>query len=203
MKNDKEYIIKLRSEGKTYAQITELTGTSKSMISYYVSEFTKIKSYSKTLIRRSSLSALSKKIEHFRCVADKSTYVMNTNYERRAPEFWIRRNLSFKIGKFQVTKELLNQGVNKMPKINHTFTSEDLQAKSGSTCYLTGRQLDLTDGHSYELDHIIPKYLGGSNDLDNCGIACKNANRAKAHMSTEEFFQLCVEVVKYNNLTIH
>lgn len=76
------------------------------------------------------------------------------------------------------------------------FNYQDVIEKFGinTKCYLTGRSIDLAKDY-YELDHIIPLCRGGSSNLDNLGITCKDANQAKAHMTLEEFKQLCIEVL--------
>jgi 5-methylcytosine-specific restriction endonuclease McrA len=78
-----------------------------------------------------------------------------------------------------------------------TFKVKDLLQKIGDNpvCYLTGRKIDLLDGKSYHLDHIIPKNKGGDNTLDNCNIACKDANQAKGNLLYSEFILLCEEVL--------
>lgn len=65
-------------------------------------------------------------------------------------------------------------------------------------CYLTGRKIDLEDTKSYQLDHIIPFSKGGSNDLKNMGLTCRDANRSKIDLSLDEYISLCEEVL--NNL---
>jgi 5-methylcytosine-specific restriction endonuclease McrA len=70
-------------------------------------------------------------------------------------------------------------------------------------CYLTGRKIDLLDGKSYHLDHIIPKDKGGSNTLDNCNIACKDANQAKGNLLYHEFILLCEEVLDHHKNKDH
>lgn len=81
-----------------------------------------------------------------------------------------------------------------------TFKVKDLLEKIGDNpvCYLTGRKIDLLDGKSYHLDHIIPKNKGGSNTLDNCNIACKDANQAKGNLLYSEFILLCEAVLTYH-----
>lgn len=60
-------------------------------------------------------------------------------------------------------------------------------------CALTGRRLDRTA----ELDHIIPKNLGGSDRLDNLQWVCREANRAKGKLSQDAFLALCADAVSY------
>lgn len=81
-----------------------------------------------------------------------------------------------------------------------TFKVKDLLQKIGDNpvCYLTGRKIDLLDGKSYHLDHIIPKNKGGVNTLDNCNIACKDANQAKGNLLYSEFILLCEEVLNHH-----
>jgi 5-methylcytosine-specific restriction endonuclease McrA len=81
-----------------------------------------------------------------------------------------------------------------------TFKVKNLLQKIGDNpvCYLTGRKIDLLDGKSYHLDHIIPKNKGGVNTLDNCNIACKDANQAKGNLLYSEFILLCEEVLNHH-----
>jgi 5-methylcytosine-specific restriction endonuclease McrA len=83
-----------------------------------------------------------------------------------------------------------------------TFSSKNLLEKCGSTCYLTGDTIDFGDTASYSLDHRVPRSKGGLNTLENCEFATKAANFAKGDLSLEEFFELCVKVVKHNKLKI-
>lgn len=80
------------------------------------------------------------------------------------------------------------------------FSAKQLLEKIGDDprCSLTGRPIDLSDGPSYHLDHIIPKTKGGDNSLDNCQILCREANQSKAGLTTEEFLSLCAEVLDYH-----
>ena len=65
-------------------------------------------------------------------------------------------------------------------------------------CYLTGVKIDLQDGSSYNLDHIIPRAAGGTDEPENMGLCTRNANMSKSDMSVEEYFQLCEKVLRYN-----
>jgi 5-methylcytosine-specific restriction endonuclease McrA len=80
------------------------------------------------------------------------------------------------------------------------FSAKDLLEKIGNqpVCYLTGVPIDLNKPRTYHLDHIIPKSRGGDDSLDNCQIACREANQAKGDLLVEEFIELCNKVVKAN-----
>lgn len=80
------------------------------------------------------------------------------------------------------------------------FNEELLLEKIGDNpvCYLTGRPINLEDSRSYNLDHIIPKSKGGNNSLENCQIACRDANQAKNDLTYDEFIQLCKDVLAYH-----
>ena len=61
-------------------------------------------------------------------------------------------------------------------------------------CAYCGSTDDLT------IDHIIPRSKGGNNSLENCALACREANQAKSDLSLEEFIDLCQAVVdKHKN----
>ena len=133
-----------------------------------------------------------KKIENFKGHRD--------NYKKKKPyiqkpskESDIKTILKNKIIRFHRDKKLW-----KYPTM--TFKVKELLNKIGDnpTCYLTGRPIDLLDGQSYHLDHIIPKNKGGVNSLDNCNIACRDANQAKGNLLYNEFIALCEEVLKFH-----
>lgn len=110
-------------------------------------------------------------------------------------------NISGKTTRLMLQKKIgsFSKDINRKIQKN-MFTVDQLLEKIGENpkCYLTGRMIDLTKGNTYQLDHIIPRSKGGDNSLDNCGLACREANMAKNDLLPEEFYLLCLEVV--NNI---
>lgn len=69
-------------------------------------------------------------------------------------------------------------------------------------CYLTGRKIDLEYKKTYQLDHIIPRFKGGNNEIDNMGLTCADANKSKTHLLVSEYLDLCKEVLEYNGYIV-
>lgn len=88
------------------------------------------------------------------------------------------------------------------PMREFSFNAPYVLENKEEICYLTGRKVEFNKRFSYELDHIIPRSRGGDCSFENLGIACVQANQAKRDMTLDEFFQLCIDVVKHNNLKI-
>lgn len=136
---------------------------------------------------------ISKKIENFK--GNRDNYKNKPKYiAKPSKETTVTQILKNKIIRFHRDKKLW-----KYPTM--TFKPQDLLNKIGDNpiCYLSGRKIDLLDGKSYHLDHIIPKNRGGKNTLDNCNIACREANQAKGNLLYDEFILLCKEVLDFNN----
>ena len=55
---------------------------------------------------------------------------------------------------------------------------EALAARDGTRCYLCRNELT---GDNYQIDHIIPRSLGGQNTLSNLALTCGGCNTEKAH----------------------
>jgi hypothetical protein len=79
-----------------------------------------------------------------------------------------------------------------------TFTFEDFLTKlmADPKCYLTGRDLNISDTSSFSPDHIVSIAKGGTSDLSNLGFVCREANMAKSDLSLDDFIQLCKEVTR-------
>jgi 5-methylcytosine-specific restriction endonuclease McrA len=177
----KNQILDLRKQGLSYNKIQKIVGCSKSTISFHCGKGQKKKNLIR-LQKRRSISVLRNKIETFRC-----KYKQEIIYNKDDRD--VRKILQIKLRFFSMNR--------KTKKVKQKFSLQDLIDKIGDnpTCYLTGRTIDLTDGRSYHLDHIIPLSKGGDNSLDNCNIACKEANQAKNNLSKDGFIKLCQEVV--------
>jgi len=67
--------------------------------------------------------------------------------------------------------------------------------RQGYCCALTGRRLE---PETAALDHIVPLRCGGQHVLENTQVLHKDVNRAKGSMTTEEFLDLCREVVRFS-----
>lgn len=170
---DKELAIQLRSEGKTYKEIMNQVPRSLSTISYYCSPLTK-----ETTLKRQQLSRKGK-----------ITKEVNPG---KFPRFLLAKISSFKNGTNR-----------RIVTTKGSFTNKQFYEKFGryTKCYLTGKDIDLYKQGVYEFDHIIPFSKGGTCNLDNLGILCKDVNYAKGNLTIEEFITLCKEVLQYNTKT--
>lgn len=87
---------------------------------------------------------------------------------------------------------------------NSSMSYEDAFKKliNNPYCYLTGRNINLEDSKSYQLDHIIPRSKSGNNELNNLGLACRDANQSKTDLTVNEYLVLCKEVLEYNGYKV-
>ena len=167
-----EKIFELRSQNKSYGQISKELNCSKATISYYLAEKGKEKVLKRTQKRRKTQCPILNKLESFKTIRKRNNVKNNKN---------INRAIYDKLRRFN------NEDTTNM------ITKEQLLDKIGPnpTCYLTGLPIDIDKPHTYELDHIIPRSRGGDNSIDNLGLCTKQANRAKSDMSKDEFINLC------------
>ena len=61
-------------------------------------------------------------------------------------------------------------------------------------CKLTGERLNRENS---EIDHIIPKSKGGTNEITNLRWLLSDVNQAKRALSDEDFLSLCKKVVNW------
>ncbi|QQV91433.1 HNH endonuclease [Tenacibaculum phage Gundel_1] len=69
-------------------------------------------------------------------------------------------------------------------------------------CYLTGKEINLHESESYNLDHIIPFSKGGENTLSNMGLTSKDANHSKSYLTFNEYINLCKDVLNNNGYKV-
>lgn len=174
MKGLKDKVITLKNEGKNYKEIMQELNCSKGTVYYHLKNPTQ------------------KERIKIRC----------RDFKKKNP-------LKIKISNFKsslIEKTITARRNNKTRKIEEApkFKISDLINKIGDSpkCYLTGRDIDINNSKEYHLDHIIPKSRGGTNELDNIGITCRNANQAKCDMFLEEFFSLCKDVLQNNGYVV-
>ena len=179
MTTKKEQILALRADDKTYNEIVSIVGCSKGTVSYYCGENQREKTTARNVTRR-ALNPLVQKIDNFKFTR-RFTTPAPVNKSKSRMGYW-------KVWTFS--------DASKASDMN--FTIQDVLDLHGDNqvCYLTNRPVDLTDGSTYHLDHVEPRSRGGSNNIENLGITCPEANYAKGKMTLEEFVSLCYDVVE-------
>lgn len=171
----REQILAMREQGMAYHEIAAALGCSKSLISYHCAPGQKEKYAARQQELRKD-HVITRKVEHFH---RRGVHVKTEDFQRR-------------------------EGHGPVGKRNIQFRWRDVIEKFGwnTSCYLTGRPVDLRETRAYEFDHKVPISKGGSNEFDNLGIACREANRAKSDMSLSEFLTLCKEVLEYHGYEV-
>lgn len=175
----KDQILKLRAEGKTYKEIQMAVGCSKSTVCYYCGDGQKEKNAERTRRRRKDV-VIAQCVERF------------------------QYRLKNKSEDFQRDRYRNEKGMSRLGKGHMTFSWRDVIKKYGweTTCYLTGRVLNLRQPRTYHFDHKVPYSKGGSSNIDNLGITCREANLAKSNLTIEEFLQICKEVLEFNGYRV-
>lgn len=184
-------ILVLKAKGYTYNQIRDELGCSKGTIAYHLGDGQKKKSSDRQKkLLSTTRGKINKKINRFSSATiPKANENWGELYNSRLPS----RLRSDKVGAFQ------RDGETKLTL--REFEWSDVVAKFGdgqTICYLTGEPIDYDAPNTYEFDHIIPRSRGGSNKIDNLGIATREANRAKGDLSIDEFVDLCEKVARYH-----
>jgi 5-methylcytosine-specific restriction endonuclease McrA len=86
----------------------------------------------------------------------------------------------------------------RMTKLRNTDRASHLELaglwkSQRGRCALTGRRLD----RSAELDHILPKTRGGTDQIGNLQWVCREVNFAKRNLTDAEFTVLCADVMRW------
>lgn len=174
----KQDILRLRSDGKSYREIMKILGCSSGTISYYCNDLQKDKQLERNKKFRKENPNITR-IYDFR--SDRLTKISDDKKLQSTDKQRFRQKIKmFKID----MKEFLE-------KINET-----------TECYLSGRKIDPNDPSSFQLDHILPRSRGGSNEIENMGIASSDVNLCKRNLTPEEFIELCKDVVEYNGYEV-
>jgi 5-methylcytosine-specific restriction endonuclease McrA len=134
------------------------------------------------------------KIYEFRYVRNKSI----VKIKKVSKTSW-RRKVSYKVSAFFQTPKYQRPEGKHVP-YKQTFTTQDFLDKIGEnpTCYLTGDPINIEDTFSYNIDHIMPRSQGGSNDIENANICTRRANMSKTDMTYEEYIEHCRKVIAYH-----
>lgn len=71
----------------------------------------------------------------------------------------------------------------------------DMLAKQNFKCALTGRCLIKNKFH---IDHIVPRSLGGTNDISNLQLLVDEANVFKTNLSMNQVIRLAIDIATYH-----
>jgi 5-methylcytosine-specific restriction endonuclease McrA len=93
-------------------------------------------------------------------------------------------------------------GKGKRKSLDFSIKEFETKITNNPVCYLTGRKIDLLEPKTYNCDHIIPVSKGGGCDIDNLGLACKDANMAKGDLLLDDFIKLCKDVLEHNGYNV-
>lgn len=161
-------------------------------------EILKLRADGKTYNEIQRLLGCSKGTISYHCGADqKQKHIKRTQGYRKNNAVYA---ISSRVYSFHRKKVKGEQ--RKRHKIN--FSWQDVIEKFGweTTCYLTGRPINLKESETYHFDHIVPTAKGGSMNLENLGITCKDGNLAKSDMSIETLIGLCKEILTHNGYEV-
>lgn len=181
-----EKMLELRKQGKTFKEIAEEIGCSKSSVSYF--------------FRKNTRSGVKQR--HDKYSKWEECLIRNVSrFQDQEPYVYIKSICKdWKLKLRSSTNKFIKRG----GYVSH-FGYKDVLNKYNNctnvTCYLTGDQIDLTKD-DYSLDHIIPISRGGSCELDNLGITTFIANQAKSSMTEDEFVELCKKVLIHHGYEI-
>jgi hypothetical protein len=110
--------------------------------------------------------------------------------------------LSRKLSKFKT----IHNGSGKTGNMKYNFKQKDILKREGGwgnmKCYLTGRKINDRDSKAYALDHKSARAKGGTNDFDNCGVVCTEANVAKGDGTIEELIELSADILRHHGYKV-
>lgn len=183
----KEKIIELHNKGYTYRQIKAELGCSLGTICYHIGAGQKQKYNDRLRETRRRAHPYVKKLQTFSNKTKKSK-------PPRVPKLDYKKLIYDKLRCYE----------NYCGVENMNITVEDLITKVGENpiCYLTGKEINIYQPRTYQLDHKIPRSRGGDNTLENLGIATSQANDSKRNMTPDEYIHLCKQVLEHNGYKV-
>lgn len=172
-------ILELKNKGTSNKVIAKELNCSTSTVSYYCSSKTKdtVKKYREEFKEdQTNVFKLIKAVQEFKGRKKGSGRTFKNNDWNKK----LRSAVS---------------GFKNKQKLNYTY-KDALEHLGGinTKCYLTGKEINI-ETDDFNLDHIIPKTQGGTNELSNMGITTPLANMSKTGMNVEEYIELCKEVL--------
>lgn len=175
----KTEILRLRTQGKTYDEISKELKCSKSIISYHCNDKVKIKQSVRQKRNRKKFHPFQSKIYHY--IWKKKKTKVSKIVNRRFQQL-IQWKINFFKGDDMTTSFSVSDVINKF--------GENLK------CALTGDAIDITHPRTYHFDHKIPTSRGGDNSLENLQILSRQANLAKSDLTNDEFLHLCKRILE-------
>jgi hypothetical protein len=184
-------IHELRTQGLSYNSITKVLNCSKSTVSYYCSPNEKHR-----------LVTTHRKWRKEHILANK---IFAFRYRKSCPKSpprtksksGRRRDLYFKVVNFQ--RRFGNKLIDCRGAYMRNFTEQDVKEKFNerNCCYLSGLPIELENGSTYELDHILPTKRDGENTLENLEFINPDVNSMKGKRTNEEFLRLVFLIADY------
>jgi 5-methylcytosine-specific restriction endonuclease McrA len=86
-------------------------------------------------------------------------------------------------GKIKLPKVIVLCNFDRVPKKRPRFSNKNIWLRDGGVCQYTGKKLQPGEGN---IDHVIPKSLGGATNWTNCVLAHKDVNAKKAGRTPEQ-----------------
>jgi hypothetical protein len=86
-------------------------------------------------------------------------------------------------GPIKIPNIIVLNNNDKIPRQTIKFTQKSLWERDNFTCQYTGKKLTKLTGN---IDHVIPKSLGGKTCWENCVVAHKDINSKKANKTPEQ-----------------
>lgn len=86
-------------------------------------------------------------------------------------------------GNIKIPKVIVLCNFDKVPKKRPKLSNKNIWLRDGGVCQYTGKKLQPGEGN---IDHVIPKSLGGETSWTNCVLAHREINAKKAGRTPEQ-----------------